>query len=259
MLASRAGFRAYSVRGGPGERVGPASRSRLALVSYLAARHAHDEQFVLTWFGPATRKNRGVRFSFNVVRGADDIQPPVAYLGTGTVDCTRRHRLTGWSMKPTGEPARPTPETYADTCKLVGQTWCEDTPTPGGVPAELRRPLHMPTVHPGAACPTTTPHPFDGPGLGGLAFGAAPIAPLIAPGWVHADGVHFYATGPSGWYAVKTMWLATPQYRGPVLIRGRQLDGPHKVFMGQSPISWTRSSARARRSMGPTDGESGRA
>jgi hypothetical protein len=81
----------------------------------------------------------------------------------------------------------------------------------------------------------TETHPFDGEGFGGSAFGTGQVAPLIAPGWIHPNGVELFATDSSGWYGVKTLWYATPQYQGPVLVRGRQLDGPHKVFMGEGP------------------------
>ena len=48
--------------------------------------------------------------------------------------------------------------------------------------------------------------------------------------------MHFYTDGGwKGWYGVKMMWAATPDYHGPVLIRGRQLDGPHKIVMGVGP------------------------
>jgi hypothetical protein len=32
-----------------------------------------------------------------------------------------------------------------------------------------------------------------------------------------------------GWYYAKVLWAATPDYAGPILVRGRQLDGPHEV------------------------------
>ncbi len=33
----------------------------------------------------------------------------------------------------------------------------------------------------------------------------------------------------SKWSGQKVLWIARPSYRGPVLIRGRQLDGPHEL------------------------------
>ena len=34
---------------------------------------------------------------------------------------------------------------------------------------------------------------------------------------------------PSDWGGDKMLWIVAPRYRGPILIRGRQLDGPHLV------------------------------
>ena len=34
---------------------------------------------------------------------------------------------------------------------------------------------------------------------------------------------------PSNWSGNKVLWTVAPRYRGPVLIRGRQLDGPNLV------------------------------
>ena len=45
-----------------------------------------------------------------------------------------------------------------------------------------------------------------------------------------------YASGRRGHsHGVKTLWFSMPQYQRPVLIRGRQLDGPHKIVMGEGP------------------------
>ncbi|MEA2369608.1 MAG: hypothetical protein QOH12_2 [Solirubrobacteraceae bacterium] len=48
-------------------------------------------------------------------------------------------------------------------------------------------------------------------------------------------------TGQSGfagseWGGQKVLWVAAPGYRGPVLIRGRQLNGPHAVGFGGDRI-----------------------
>jgi hypothetical protein len=40
----------------------------------------------------------------------------------------------------------------------------------------------------------------------------------------------------SGWSGNKVMWVVAARYHGPVLVRGRQLDGPHLVrFQRGSP------------------------
>ena len=44
-------------------------------------------------------------------------------------------------------------------------------------------------------------------------------------------GVIRYRRGRSegGWYYVKVLWIESPRYRGPALVRGRQLDGSRSV------------------------------
>jgi hypothetical protein len=36
----------------------------------------------------------------------------------------------------------------------------------------------------------------------------------------------------SKWSGQKVLWIGRPSYRGPVLIRGRQLDGPNDIRFG---------------------------
>ena len=231
LLAPARQFRHYSVQGPTGVDTG----DRAALLAYASGRRGHSEKLRLTWFS-LNRSPRDVpSFRFDVVRGADDLALPTLYPGSAKLRCAARCRLVALTMAPNVEPPRPAPATYAETCKLVGPTWCEDTPTPGGIPSDLRRPLRLPTVRPGQPCPVTEPRRFDGDRFGGLALEDGPVAPLIAPGWVHPDGIHFYTLDSSGWYGVKTLWFSMPQYQGPVLIRGRQLDGPHKIVMGEGP------------------------
>lgn len=40
----------------------------------------------------------------------------------------------------------------------------------------------------------------------------------------------------SEWGGQKVLWVAAPSYRGPVLIRGRQLDGPHAIGFGRARV-----------------------
>jgi hypothetical protein len=41
--------------------------------------------------------------------------------------------------------------------------------------------------------------------------------------------------GRPGWYSAKTLWFSTPDYRGPVFIRGRRLDRYGRIVMGEGP------------------------
>jgi len=94
---------------------------------------------------------------------------------------------------------------------------------------KLRRPLHLPRLSPDAACPVSRidrrvdwerANIFGGSGIGrgpvypGL--GAYPRRQLTAS----PDQFR----GP--WGRGKVFWYVLPSYRGPVLVRGRRLDGP---------------------------------
>jgi hypothetical protein len=92
---------------------------------------------------------------------------------------------------------------------------------------KLRRPLHLPDVATGAHCPVSS---FDrrldfrryGVGAG---LGRGPAYPIYGSATMT---VEFPPTGQwsgSAWGGAKVLWFVRPVYRGPVLIRGRRLDG----------------------------------
>jgi hypothetical protein len=95
--------------------------------------------------------------------------------------------------------------------------------------AKLRRPLHLPRLAPGAACPVSRIdlridwQRVKFPGSPGI--GRGPVYPGLG-----ADEGQLTATpdvqyeGP--WAGAKVFWFVRPSYRGPALIRGRRLDGP---------------------------------
>jgi hypothetical protein len=94
--------------------------------------------------------------------------------------------------------------------------------------ARLHRPLQLPHVGPGDPCPRTpggraAPRVAitlgNGPIYPVLGFSAAPPAPA---GVVHLDP----RTRERGFYRHKTLWAISARYRGPVLVRGRRIDGP---------------------------------
>jgi hypothetical protein len=129
--------------------------------------------------------------------------------------------------------ALPTPTTYAQTCSLDGH--CPDVP-PGSIPAAIRRPLHLPKVTDGA-CPVS-PHARDATaGFAGTVVGRGPVRPLVAPAGFRPFADHsilFVPSGIAGWRSVKTLWFASPGYHGPILIRGRRLDGSGTLAFGAS-------------------------
>ena len=97
---------------------------------------------------------------------------------------------------------------------------------------KLYRPLHLPRLAPGAACPVShVDHRVDWTSIrifGGSGIGRGPVYPGLG-----SAGARVTVTpdtefgGP--WLGAKVFWYVRPSYRGPVLIRGRQLDGRHRL------------------------------
>ena len=111
-----------------------------------------------------------------------------------------------------------------------GQTASEPKPDRSH---ELRRPLHVPTVAPGEACPRT-PGGRPSPDVA-IALGSGPAYPVLGFEGNHVPPspkalVPLYADerrGTSYWH--KTLWAVDPTYDGPVLIRGAGIDPPRAI------------------------------
>lgn len=82
----------------------------------------------------------------------------------------------------------------------------------GAVPASLRRSLHLPH-----GCPASG--------------GRSPVAPPAGTTDIHVS--QFIG---SPWRAARVSWVASDNYRGPVLIRGRRIDGPGAVGFGEGRV-----------------------
>ena len=96
----------------------------------------------------------------------------------------------------------------------------------------LRRPLHLPKLAPGAECPVSrvdTRVAWKRQNIfGGSGIGRGPVYPGLgsSSGLLYATRDEQYG-GP--WFGEKVFWYVLPSYRGPVLIRGRRLDGPQRL------------------------------
>jgi hypothetical protein len=91
------------------------------------------------------------------------------------------------------------------------------------IPRALRRPLNLPVLRPGAECPVSERRdlsPDFGPGLG-----PGPVYPIQAPLFRYTPGGRFPRQFPRPWGGQKVLWVASPSYAGPILIRGHQLGG----------------------------------
>jgi hypothetical protein len=115
----------------------------------------------------------------------------------------------------------------------------------GDVWKTLRRPLHIPRIESGAPCPVSK------------RLESARVYPVLA----REDSnpvLRFNSPARPGaidygspWSGQKVMWVVRANYRGPVLVRGRQVDGPHSLRFEHGQIPQTeRRFARAR-----SDGE----
>ncbi len=81
-----------------------------------------------------------------------------------------------------------------------------------------QRPLRLPGLSASGECPRS-------PWAFGLAIGEGPVYLPISPDGVVNLGGPLAAEQEDGTYRFKSSWLVSPDYNGPLLIRGRQLDG----------------------------------
>ena len=106
---------------------------------------------------------------------------------------------------------------------------------------KLHRPLHLPQVAPGAACPVSSVDSrIDWPSLhiyGGSGIGRGPVYPATGPTSQLTVQPDTQNGGP--WLTTKLFWYVRPRYRGRVLIRGTQLDGTNRLgFNGDTLPRW---------------------
>jgi hypothetical protein len=119
-----------------------------------------------------------------------------------------------------------------------------------GVWARLAsRPLHLPRIASGAECPVTrrwtshraadlpagfTPHHMLGIGPAYPGVYTAP-SPWFRHTVMQMRRVrHPDVPLPDGWLVNKVLWEMSRHYRTPVLVRGHQVDGPHRMRFYQS-------------------------
>jgi hypothetical protein len=88
----------------------------------------------------------------------------------------------------------------------------------GSVPAALERPLRLPGLGPGGSCP--------------VSVGKGPVEPSGSP------NIRLTPFTGSAWQGAQVTWHSAPSYRGPVLIRGRQLGGAGVVGFGEGHVPY---------------------
>lgn len=110
------------------------------------------------------------------------------------------------------------------------------TPTPAATatPVPLAtilhaRPLRLPTLAPGSACPVTPSHLIDADT--GDAAGDGPV--YLVDDWQAILFPFARTANPPEWAAQDALFLITPGVEGAVLVHGHQLDGPNEVRFGK--------------------------
>lgn len=174
----------------------------------------------------------GRRVEIRLVRDRDN---PYVWRGTLRFRARGTWTLCGenWQMSP-NRPCAPTNPT-----KRSVQVQAKNASI--DVWHRLQRPMEVPSLADGASCPTS---PANGnlSRLGGFtstAWGPGPAYPILAPDRP-VPVLHYLDPIPpqsvffgSAWFGEKVIWVVDRgSYRGPILIRGRQLDGPNRVRFG---------------------------
>jgi hypothetical protein len=142
----------------------------------------------------------------------------------------------------TGSPSLATHSRVSPPGTETSTSPVQSSPRRGRIPSSLRRPLHLPMVEPGGACPRSTGRAYTNDQFGGIRLGTGSVLPLVGvaepreaePAKQGVLRFHRNADYP-GWFRVKTLWFSFPKYQGPALIRGRQLDGSSPLGTGEEP------------------------
>lgn len=112
------------------------------------------------------------------------------------------------------------------------------TPPGGQIGLELAaRALHLPALSPGDNCPVgeaRTVNPAFGPALGAGPGYLVGLSARSTPNFFHGER----PSAPyQDWASEKTLFTVEPPERGPILLRGRRIDGPGTVAFEQDHAS----------------------
>ncbi len=104
--------------------------------------------------------------------------------------------------------------------------------------AALHRPLRLPTIRPGQPCPVTLSQHQPDPAFG-IVQGTGPAGPVgqSAAGVLEYDGPTSTGFADKSWGGAKMLWAVDSAVNGPVLVRGRQLDGPHGLRFNDPAVA----------------------
>jgi hypothetical protein len=158
------------------------------------------------------------------------------YLWSGTLRFSSRGR---WTLCAFDERARPVDCSSHHLPGADAEVQVRPRRARVDVWHRLQRPLHIRSIAGRSPCPTASTDPkgdLKRIGFVGLAWGEGPAYPggLTAEAGMpilrYLDPIPrdslFYG---SNWFGNKVLWMIDPVYRGPLLVRGRQLDGPNEL------------------------------
>jgi hypothetical protein len=160
----------------------------------------------------------------------------VASVVAAVASCTSSPSVPEASPGTRGEPGTSSVATGLQLVKNYAQEFCGGAAVPpdcpkGAIPTALRRPLHIPRIEPGTACPVSEPNPHvwsrRAPGLG-----PGPVAPV---GLGMHSTLRFEPFRGTPWGGAKVLWVASSDYLGPILIRGARVDGEGGVGFDFGP------------------------
>jgi hypothetical protein len=93
--------------------------------------------------------------------------------------------------------------------------------------ATLHRPVRLPTLPPGTPCPRSATRQDVVPDFSTVGGdGPVYIRPWERGGLYDVDRRY---PNRQGWFLQKVIFIVGPAYRGPILVRGHQLDGPTEI------------------------------
>jgi hypothetical protein len=101
---------------------------------------------------------------------------------------------------------------------------------------ELARPLHLPSLKRGAACPVSHPDRSVDFASYGVAtgIGAGPAYPVMPRGVVFIQRAANF--GSHVWGGQKVLWFVHPRYHGEILVRRRRIDGSGVVRFDRGDV-----------------------
>ena len=170
---------------------------------------------------------------------------PGAFFGFRTLTASRPVPTPAQTAAPVTPATTPVPEEFIDGILAPATYWqactsesiCDaseltlpDFQRP--LPPALRRPLRLPVLQRGQACPTSPAHDIATTApFGGTALGSGPVGPIV----LGHGPVELEPSADANKATSIFLWFSDPSYQGPWILRGAQLDGTSLVTFGDPP------------------------